>query len=211
MYTTIFTATAPIALDMIACVLVAGALLPVHESACAKNQTFSVRESVCKASPSCFQYDWDETGDAGSLFKNLSNAMCVSCVPPRGLLAKKGCDRFTASAARLCCVSAHFKERTLLCHHLANTTATQDLATQTRHCSGSKDEAGRTHLLRLHNQNGAFTKVVLNSMLTCGLAHLASPSSKMHEASYSTTTIPIPVVTACTAPDSHALVAPSSH
>ena len=105
--TTIFTATAPIALDMIACVLVAGALLPVHESACAKNQSYSVHELACTASPSCFQYDWDETCDVGSQFKNgLSNATCVGCVQPRGLVAKKGCERFTSLAARLCCASA---------------------------------------------------------------------------------------------------------
>ena len=88
-------------------------------------------------------------------------------------------------------VSTHFKGRTLLCH-LANTTATQDLqaspkgrAAQTRHCGGSKHEAaGHTHLLHLHNQDGAYTKVVLNSMPTCGLAHLASPSPKTPKASY---------------------------
>ena len=56
---------------------------------------------------SCFQYDWDESCDVGSLFKNdLSNALCVSCVQPRGLVAKEGCERFTSLAARLCCVSA---------------------------------------------------------------------------------------------------------
>ena len=56
---------------------------------------------------SCFQYDWDESCDVGSLFKNdLSNALCVSCVQPRGLVAKEGCERFTSLAARLWCVSA---------------------------------------------------------------------------------------------------------
>ena len=84
-------------------------------------------------------------------------------------------------------VSTHFKGRTLLCH-LANTTATQDLqaspkgrAAQTRHCGGSKDEAaGRTHLLHLHNQGGAFTKAVLTSMPTKAVL----TSSKTPKASY---------------------------
>jgi len=96
-------------------------------------------------------------------------------------------------------VSTYIKGRTLL-YHLANTTATQHLrasgggAAQTRHCGGSKDEAvGRTHLLRLHNQGGVFTKVVLTSMPTCGLGHLASTSSKKHKASYAT----IPHIPAC--------------
>ena len=85
-------------------------LLPVNGSACAcraectsANQIYSV---ACTANLSCFQYDWDETGDPRSPFKNdLSNAMCASCVRPRGLVAKKGCERFTSLAARLCCVS----------------------------------------------------------------------------------------------------------
>ena len=84
-------------------------------------------------------------------------------------------------------VSTHFKGGTLLCH-LANTTATQDLqaspkgrAAQTRHCGGSKDEAaGRTHLLHLHNQGGAFTKAVLTSMPTKAVL----TSSKTPKASY---------------------------
>ena len=94
------------------------ALLPVNECACACRTkctsanriysvgAYSVLESACTVNPSCFQYDWDETGDARSPFKNdLSNAMCVSCMPPQGLVAKKGCKRFTSLAARLCCVS----------------------------------------------------------------------------------------------------------
>ena len=94
------------------------ALLPVNECACACRTkctsanriysvgAYSVLESACTVNPSCFQYDWDETGDARSPFKNdLSNAMCVSCMPSQGLVAKKGCKRFTSLAARLCCVS----------------------------------------------------------------------------------------------------------
>ena len=91
-------------------VLIVLVLLPVNGSACAcraectsANQIYSV---ACTANLSCFQYDWDETGDPRSPFKNdLSNAMCASCVRPRGLVAKKGCERFTSLAARLCCVS----------------------------------------------------------------------------------------------------------
>ena len=106
-------------------VLIVVALLPVHECdyPCTTGTertsanhmysagAYSVRstlESACTAGPSCcFPYDWDETGDVGYLFKNdLSNATCVGCVQPWGLVAKKGCERFTSLAARLCCVSA---------------------------------------------------------------------------------------------------------
>ena len=111
---------------MRAIVLIVVALLPVHECdyPCTTGTertpanhmysagAYSVRstlESACTdTGPSCcFPYDWDETGDVGSLFKNdLSNATCVGCVQPRGLVAKEGCERFTSLAARLCCASA---------------------------------------------------------------------------------------------------------